>query len=73
MNLTPMIDAGAAELLDYVVSDVGPEFRKEIAVAAYEVMEGLRGYGICENKTPGESTAQARALKNDDSRVSSSQ
>jgi hypothetical protein len=35
----PMIEAGAAELRDYVAGDVGPELMREIAVAVYEAME----------------------------------
>ena len=34
-----MIEAGAAELSDYVLSDVGPDLRRELAAAVYEVME----------------------------------
>lgn len=37
-----MAAAGAAELLDYVLSDVGPDLRKELAAAVYEAMEAAR-------------------------------
>jgi hypothetical protein len=37
-----MIEAGAAELSDFVLSDVGPEFRKELAASVYEAMEAAR-------------------------------
>jgi len=43
IKITPeMIEAGAAELRDYVLSDVGPEFRKEIAASVYEAMEATK-------------------------------
>ena len=43
IEITPeMADAGAAELLDYVLSDVGPDLRKELAASVYEVMETVK-------------------------------
>lgn len=33
-----MVEAGAAELADYVSADVGPALREEVAAAVYEAM-----------------------------------
>jgi hypothetical protein len=42
-EITPeMIEAGAAELTEYVLSDVGPDLRKELAASVYEVMEAAK-------------------------------
>jgi hypothetical protein len=37
-----MIEAGAVELSDYVLSDVGPALRRELAAAVYEAMEAVK-------------------------------
>lgn len=44
-----MIEPGAAESLDYVLSDVGPDLRKELAAAVYEAMEATKAKRLADN------------------------